>query len=146
MLVDDDRAYEAIIVIGQQTQESVKSVSKEIIFKIYNGTGGNNTDGNNRNITIGDNGGDDNMTGNGNFAGSGGDNMTGNGNFAGSGGDGGSNMTQGITQFATVPEPVNPCIEDPQSEECEQILNVIFIFFHMSQVIHDMSSLPEMSS
>ena len=30
-------------------------------------------------------------------------------------------MTQGITEFATVPKPVNPCIEDSQSEECEQI-------------------------
>jgi hypothetical protein len=68
------------------------------------------------------------LTENGNFAGSGGSNvtiggsggssgsnLTENGNFAGSGGDGGSNMTQGITEFATVPEPVNPYIEDPQS-------------------------------
>ena len=54
-------------------------------------------------------------------SGSGASNMTENGNFAGSGGDSGSNMTQGITEFVTVPEPVNPCIEDPQSEECEQI-------------------------
>ena len=129
VVVDDDRAYEAIIVIGGQTHESVKSVNKEITFEIYNGTGGsgnftkgNNTSGGgNGNITSSGSGGGDNMTENGNFAGSGGDNMTENGNFAGSGGDGGSNMTQGITQFATVPKPVNPCIEDPQSEECEQI-------------------------
>jgi hypothetical protein len=99
VVVDDDRAYEAIIVIGKQTQETVKSVNKEIIFKIYNGNniGGNNTGGGSRNITSGDSDGDGNMTENGNFAGSGGDNMTENGNFAGSGGDGSSNMTQGIT-------------------------------------------------
>ena len=142
VVVDDDRAYEAIIVIGGQTHESVKSVNKEITFEIYNGTGGsgNFTKGNNTsgggsgNITRSGSGSGGNMTENGNFAGSGGsnmtiggsggsggDNMTGNENFAGSGGDGGSNMTQGITQFATVPEPVNPCIKDPQSEECEQI-------------------------
>jgi hypothetical protein len=111
VVVDDDRAYEAIIVIGGQTQESIKSVNKEIIFEIYNGnnTGGNKTGGGSgSNITSGGSGGS-------------GSNMTENGNFAGSGGDGGSNMTQGITEFATVPEPVNPCIEDPQSEECEQI-------------------------
>ena len=49
VVVDDDRAYEAIIVIGGQTHESVKSVNKEIIFEIYNGTGGsgNFTKGNN---------------------------------------------------------------------------------------------------
>jgi hypothetical protein len=141
VVVDDDRAYEAIIVIGGQTHESVKSVNKEITFEIYNGTGGNGnfTKGNNTsgggsgNNTSSGNGGGSNMTENGNFGsggsnmtiggsgGSGGSNMTENGNFAGSGGDGGSNMTQEITEFATVPEPVNPCIDDPQSEECEQI-------------------------
>jgi hypothetical protein len=147
VVVDDDKAYEAIIVIGGQTQESVKSVNKEITFEIYNGnntggnntggnnTGGNNTGGNNtgggsRNITSGDSGSGSNMTIGGSGSGSnmtiggsgsGGSNMTENGNFASGGGDGGSNMTQGITQFATVPEPVNSCIEDPQSEECEQI-------------------------
>ena len=115
VVVDNDRAYEAIIVIGGQTHESVRSVNKEITFEIYNGTGGsgNFTKGNN---TSG--GGSGNLTSSGS---GGGDNMTENGNFAGGGGDSGSNMTQGITEFVTVPEPVNPCIEDPQSEECELI-------------------------
>ena len=64
VVVDDDRAYEAIIVIGGQTQESVKSVNKEITFEIYNGnnTGGNNTGGGSRNITSGDSGGGSNIT------------------------------------------------------------------------------------
>ncbi|MGI0001574.1 MAG: hypothetical protein ACRD42_00670 [Nitrososphaeraceae archaeon] len=116
VVVYDDRAYEAIIVIGGQTQESVKSVTKEVIFEIYNGTGGsgNSTRGNNTSS-----GGSGNVTSSGSI---GGGNMTENGNFVSSGGDGGSNMTQGITEFATVSEePVNPCLEDPQSEECEQI-------------------------
>ena len=80
VVVDDDRAYEAIIVIGKQTQETVKSVNKEIIFKIYNGNntggnniGGNNTGGGSRNITSGDSDCDGNMTWNDPFAGSGGD-------------------------------------------------------------------------
>lgn len=95
VVVDDDRAYEAIIVIGGQTQESVKSVNKEVTFQIYSGnyTGG---------------GGSGNITSSGSGGGS---NMTENGNFAGSGGDGGSNMTQGITEFATVPEQPEPINE-----------------------------------
>jgi hypothetical protein len=117
VVIDDDRAYEAIIVIGGQTQESVKSVNKEIVFEIYNG---NITGGGSRNITGGDSGGGDNMTENDNFASSGdnmtendnfassGDNMTENDNFASSGGDSGNNMTQGITEFATVPEEPEP--------------------------------------
>jgi hypothetical protein len=128
VVVDDDRAYEAIIGIGGHAQESVKSVNKEITYKIYYGNftggGGNNTRGNNTsgggsgNMTIGGGGGS-NMTIGG---GGGGNNMTETGNFAGSSGGGGSNMTQGITEFATMPvEPGNPCLEDPQSEECEQI-------------------------
>ena len=105
VVIDDDRAYEAIIVIGGQTHDSVKSVNKEIVFEIYNG---NITGGGSRNITGGDSGGGDNMTENDNFASSGGDNMTENDNFASSGGDSGNNMTQGITEFATVPEEPEP--------------------------------------
>jgi hypothetical protein len=124
VVVDDDRAYEAIIVIGGQTHESVKSVNKEIVFKIYNGnnTGGNNTGGGIGNITGGDNGGGSNMTENSNFAGGGGSNMTENSNFAGGGGDSDSNMTQGITEFATVPEEPEPIPVDcnlyPEHADC----------------------------
>jgi hypothetical protein len=116
VVVDDERAFEGIIVIGQQTQESVKSVSKEIIFEIYNGTGGsrNSTKGNDTSILE--------IRKQTNSGSGGSSNITENGNLAGSGGDAGSNMTQGITEFATMPEkPVDPCLEDPQSEECEQI-------------------------